>query len=357
MKDLLTLTDDGLYCDAGAFHIDPWRPVARAVITHAHADHARWGSQSYLTSAEGEHVLRLRMGHDAVIQTVAYGEPINMNGVRISLHPAGHILGSAQIRVEHKGVVWVVTGDYKTQPDATCTPIELVKSNTYITESTFGLPIYRWQPQEEIFDAVNMWWRANASEGKTSIIFGYALGKSQRILAGVDPSIGPIYTHGAVERVNSAYRSSGIELPNTSYVGDVNSSPQRRETRTSKRADWVGSLIVAPPSAQGTPWLRKFGDYADAFASGWMQIRGARRRRSVDRGFVLSDHVDWSALIETIRATGAQRVMVTHGYTAIVARYLQEQGLQAEALQTRYEGETDAEDVNEVSEELLVPKT
>ena len=347
MKELLSLTDDGLYCEVGGFHIDPWRPVQRAVITHAHADHARWGSQHYLTSHEGEHVLRLRMGPSANINAIAYGELTDINGIRVSLHPAGHILGSAQIRVEHKGEVWVVTGDYKTQPDVTCTPFELVKCHTFVTECTFGLPIYRWRPQQEIFGEINAWWRANSVVGKASVIFGYALGKSQRILAGIDASIGPIFCHGAVERVNSAYRQTNIQrnvhvrLPVTNYSGSV----------TDKKL-FQGALIVAPPSAQATPWLRKFGDYSDAFASGWMQIRGARRQRGVDRGFVLSDHVDWTSLMEAISATGAERVMVTHGYTAIVARFLNEQGIQAQILETRYEseGEADAELTTEEAE-------
>lgn len=348
MSDLLELTDAGLYCAVGDFYIDPWRPVKRAVVTHAHSDHARFGSHSYLTTHDGERVLCGRMGPDAVIEAVQYGEPVHINGVRVSLHPAGHILGSAQVRLELRGEVCVVSGDYKVQPDPTCAPFEVVKCHTFVSESTFGLPIYHWRPQNEVFAEINSWWRANQTNSKASIIFGYALGKSQRIIAGVDASIGPIYTHGAVERVNAHYRESGVALPPTTYVGEVDpASPiadqneLKRRPRKAARTDWSQALIVAPPSAQATPWLRKFGDLSTGFASGWMQIRGARRRRSVDRGFVLSDHTDWDGLMSTIKATGAERVWVTHGYAAAVARYLQEQGLHAEAIQTHFEGEQD----------------
>lgn len=338
MSELLQVTSDGLYCAAGDFHIDPWRPVKRAIVTHAHSDHARWGCRRYLTSSEGERVLRMRMEAGAAIQSVAYGEPITINDVRVSLHPAGHILGSAQVRVEHRGEVWVVTGDYKTQPDPTCSDFELVKCHTFITESTFGLPIYRWRPQQEIFDEINAWWRANQAAGRASVLMGYALGKAQRLIAGVDTSIGPIYTHGAVESVNAAYRESGVALPATTYVAEVAGEGTRKN-----RIDWSQGLVIAPPSAQGTPWLRKFGDVSLAFASGWMQIRGTRKQRSVDRGFTLSDHVDWPSLMQTVKETGAERVWVTHGYTAVVARYLNERGLRAEAMQTRFEGEESGE--------------
>jgi len=327
---MLELTDSGLYCAAGDFHVDPWQPVPRAMITHAHGDHARWGSGAYLAAAEGERVLRTRLGPDARIQVLAWGEVVEHNGVRISLHPAGHILGSAQIRIEYRGEVWVVSGDYKTEPDPTCSPFEPVRCHTFITESTFGLPIYRWRPQAETFAALREWWRANAEAGRASVIYGYALGKAQRILAGlIDCDIGPIYTHGAVERLTEDYRASGVALPPT------------RHASTGKKGDFTRALIVAPPSAMGTTWLRRFSPHSDAFASGWMQIRGTRRRRSVDRGFVLSDHVDWPALLASIDATGAERVWVTHGYREPVVRWLREHGREAEAVMSRWEGEDD----------------
>jgi putative mRNA 3-end processing factor len=332
---MLQNTDHGLYCPAGDFFIDPWRPVDRAVVTHAHSDHARYGCKRYLVSREGEHVFRTRLGEDAHLQTVEYGEIVHINGVRVSLHPAGHILGSAQIRVEYGGEVWVVSGDYKLQSDPTCTPFEPVKCHTFVTESTFGLPIYRWQPSEEVMSAVNAWWRANAAAGKASVLFGYALGKSQRLLAGLDSSSGPIYTHGGVERLNMAYRASGIPLPDTQYA------------ITASRRDWSGAMIIAPPAALGTPWMRKFGSISTGFASGWMRIRGARRRRAVDRGFVLSDHVDWTGLLAAIEATGADMIWVTHGYTAVVVRYLSERGIRAQAVSTRFEGEPTADEIGD----------
>lgn len=328
---LITLRDAGLYCAAGDFYIDPWMGVSRAVITHAHADHLAWGSDHYLVAAEGLHVTRARVGESVTLQAVRYGEAVMMNGVRVSLHPAGHILGSAQIRIEYRGEVWVITGDYKTEPDRTCTPFELVPCHTFVTESTFGLPIYRWLPQRAVFDQINDWWRRNQAQGKASILFGYALGKAQRLIAGVDPEIGMIYTHGAVERMNAAYRAADIDLPPTQYVGFA----------VADKPEWSQALIVAPPSARGTSWLRRFGDQSTAFASGWMAIRGARRQRSVDRGFVLSDHVDWDSLMQVIRDTGASRVWVTHGYTAVVTRWLVEQGIDAQIVPTRYEGERD----------------
>ena len=324
---LLTLTDHGLYCAAGDFFVDPWRPVARALITHAHGDHARYGSAAYLCAAPGEGVLRLRMGPEAAIESLPYGEATTINGVRVSFHPAGHILGSAQIRLEHGGEVWVVSGDYKTDPDPTCAPFESVRGDTFITEATFGLPIYRWSPQAEVFAAVNDWWRANQAAGRASILYAYALGKAQRVLAGVDPAIGPLYAHGAVHRLNNAYRAAGVPLPDWTYVAEA------------EEAQWSRALIIAPTSAQGTPWLRRFGDQSAAFASGWMRVRGQRRRRSVDRGFVLSDHADWPGLLGAIDASGARRVLVTHGYSAVLARHLREQGIEAYELNAPYLGE------------------
>jgi putative mRNA 3-end processing factor len=331
---LLRSTERGLYCEAGDFHVDPWQPVERAVITHAHGDHARWGSRAYLCSREGERVLRTRLGPGASIRALGFGETLSIDGVRVSLHPAGHILGSAQVRVEHAGEVWVVSGDYKTEADPTCTPFEPVRCHTFVTESTFGLPIYRWRPDREVFAQIDAWWRANAENGRASLLFGYALGKAQRLLAGVDPSIGPIYVHGAVERLNADYRDTGIALPAT-----ANPLAQPRGH------GWGGALVVAPPSAAGTPWMRRFGNASTAFASGWMRVRGQRRRRAVDRGFVLSDHVDWPSLLSAVAATGAECVWVTHGYREPVVRWLREHGLQAQSVASRWEGESDESDV------------
>jgi putative mRNA 3-end processing factor len=328
---LLQTTDRGLYCEVGDFYIDPWLPVDRAVITHAHGDHARWGMRSYLGARDALRVLRTRLGPEARIYTVAYGEPVMMNGVRLTLHPAGHILGSAQIRVEHRGEVWVVSGDYKTEPDPTCVPFEPQRCHTFVTESTFGLPIYRWMPQQETFGEIIQWWRANREAGRASVLFGWALGKAQRVLAGLlDADIGPIYTHGMVERLTQDYRAAGISLPPTIHAASM-----------PRGHDWSNALIVAPPSAGGSLWLRRFGDHTTAFASGWMRIRGARRRRSLDRGFALSDHVDWPSLLETIAGTGASRVLVTHGYREPLVRWLLDHGIEAQAIASAWEGEAE----------------
>ncbi len=334
--DLIVHRPEGLYCPDGDFYIDPWQPVDRAVITHAHSDHARGGSAHYLAAAPAESVLRARLG-DIDLQTLPYGESHDHFGIRISFHPAGHVLGSAQVRLERQGHVWVASGDYylagshadSREDNATCAPFEPVRCHTFVTESTFGLPIYRWQPQAEVFSAINDWWRGNVAAGRASLLLGYSFGKAQRMLKGVDSSIGPIVVHGAVESLNQAYRAAGVSLPPTQLVTEI------ADKSLFKRA-----LVIAPPSAQNSLWTRRLGDYSDAFASGWMQLRGARRRRSVDRGFVLSDHADWPGLQRAIAATGAERIIVTHGQEAVMVRWLTQQGYEASSFQTAY-GETD----------------
>jgi putative mRNA 3-end processing factor len=324
---LLKVTDRGLYCETGDFHVDPWAAVERAVVTHAHGDHVAWGCGAYLTAAPGLEVLRRRLDPSARVRGVGYGEALAVNGVRVSLHPAGHILGSAQVRVEHAGEAWVVSGDYKTEPDPTCTPFEPVRCHTFVTECTFGLPIYRWRDPREVFGEIHAWWRSNQAAGKVTLLYGYALGKAQRLVAGLDPDTGPILTHGAVERMNAAYRNAGVPLPPTTHVA------------MSDRATWKRAIVIAPPSVDGSTWARRFGAQSTAFASGWMAVRGTRRRRAVDRGFAISDHVDWPSLHAAIEATGAERVWATHGYTGVLVRWLRERGLDAHAVETRYEGE------------------
>jgi len=330
--DLVVPRPEGLYCPAGDFFIDPWRPVDRAVITHGHSDHARSGCNHYLASAPGAAILRHRLGAEIQLDTLDYGQAVNHHGVRVSLHPAGHVLGSAQVRLEYKGEVWVVSGDYKLEDDGTCAPFESVRCDAFITESTFGLPIYRWQAQREIFADINSWWRGNAEQGRASVLFCYAFGKAQRLLSGLDPSVGPILLHGAMEPLTRIYREAGVQLPPTQYVGSMKPGAQLSS-----------SIVLAPPSAQGTTWIRRFGDYADAFASGWMQLRGPRRRRGVDRGFVLSDHADWPGLQSAIQATGAERIFVTHGQVNTMVRWLREKGLDAQSIDTEY-GEEEALD-------------
>jgi putative mRNA 3-end processing factor len=325
---LLEFTDRGIFCPAAGVYLDPWKPVDRALITHGHSDHARWGHAHYLCTAVAAPVIRYRLRLENNLQTVQYGEPIVINGVHFTFHPAGHIPGSAQIRVEYQGEVWVFTGDYKLEDDGVSEPFELVRCHTFITESTFGLPVYRWKPQQAIMEDINAWWQKNRAEGKVSVIAGYALGKSQRILKNIDTTLGPVFVHGAIDNILEILRGQGIALPQTQRV-----TPQH------KKQDFEGALVICPPSAVGSSWIRRFLPYSLGIASGWMSLRGARRRRGADRGFALSDHVDWDSLNTAVRETGAERVYVTHGYTEIYTQWLREQGLEAHAVQTRYEGE------------------
>ncbi len=333
MSDLLEINPNGLYCPAGDFYIDPWRQVSHAVITHAHADHARPGSDRYLCASPGKHVLRTRMGNNAIIDTVKYGEHFSVHGVDVSLHPAGHLLGSSQVRVHHQGVTWVVTGDYKLQQDSTCECFESVPCDVFVTESTFGLPVYRWPEPVTVAKEINTWWRANADSGRTSVLLSYALGKAQRVASLLDPSIGPIYGHGAVMKLVEAYRASGVRLP-----------PIDRIPPRSRKIGGGRGIVIAPPSAAGTSWINRFGETSIAMVSGWMLLRGVRRRRGFPQGFILSDHVDYPDLMQAVRSSGAQRVLVTHGFTDVIARLLTEQGLRAEILPTRFVGEEPPDD-------------
>lgn len=328
---VLSFTDRGLYCAAGDFYVDPWKPVDRALVTHGHSDHARPGHRRYLTVASGAAVLRLRLGEIA-LQTVSYGEKLRIGDASVSFHPAGHVPGSAQIRVEVAGEVWVVSGDYKTEADGLSEPFEPVPCHTFISECTFGLPVFRWAPQAEVMADINHWWRTNRDEGRVSVIGAYALGKAQRILAHLDPAIGPVLTHGAVENVNEALRANGLALPPTALV-----------TPETTAAAAKGAIILAPPSALGSPWARRFGPVAEAFASGWMRLRGVRRRRGLGKGFILSDHADWDGLNTAIAATGAERVFVTHGYTQPFRRWLAEKGYDAGIVETGFGGDDEAE--------------
>ena len=322
--------ENGLYCERGGFYVDPWAPVERAIVTHAHSDHACAGSRRYLTARPGKPLLRARVGPDAAIETLDYGESIALNGVRVSLHPAGHIPGSAQVRIECGGEVCVVSGDYKLEADPTCAPFEPVRCHTFFTEAAFGLPVFRWPRQAEVMAEIAAWWRANRQAGKASVLFAHAFGEAQRVLAGIDASAGPIFTHAAIARVNELYGECGVALPRTANVDEAPAG-----------ADWNHALILAPPMISMSEWLRRFGAVSTALASGWMRIRGTRRRRSLDRGFVLSGHADWPQLMAAIEATGAERIRITHGYRAPVVQWLQEKGLDAAAVETRFEADRD----------------
>ncbi|MCF4100343.1 ligase-associated DNA damage response exonuclease [Gillisia sp. M10.2A] len=323
---LLAFNKKGIYCAVANVYLDPWRPVEKAIISHGHADHSRYGHKKYITHHTNVPIIKHRLG-EIEVTGKDWGETFTINGVKFSLHPAGHIIGSSQIRVEYKGEVWVFTGDYKTEDDGVAVPYEVVKCNSFITECTFGLPAFKWVPQKEVMTDINEWWQQNKQDGRASILFGYSLGKAQRLLKHLDPCIGKIYTHGAIEKMTEVIRPL-MNFPETTLI-----------TRDTKKDELKGNIILAPPSAQGTPWLKKMVPYVTASASGWMTFRGARRRRAIDRGFVLSDHCDWEGLISSIKATGCEKVICTHGYTDIFSRYLIEQGYDARTEETQYEGE------------------
>ncbi|MEP7263738.1 MAG: ligase-associated DNA damage response exonuclease [Bacteroidota bacterium] len=334
-SSLLQLTGKSIYCERADVHIDPWIPVDRAIITHAHSDHARSGSKNYLSHKHSAAILRLRLGADISLQTVEYGEQFNINGVTFSLHPAGHIIGSAQVRVEYKGEVWVFSGDYKTEDDHFSAPFETVKCNVFITESTFGLPIYKWQSQKKVFDEINAWHRKNKENGKTSLLMGYSLGKMQRILKNISIDDEQIFAHGAVFNCNETLRQAGFDLPPLTLI-----------TKETDKKKLQGALVLAPPSAGGSLWMKKFTAASTGYCSGWMLVRGAKNRRAIDQGFVLSDHADWNELNDTIKNTGAEKIFITHGYTSVLSRWLNENNIAAAEVQTMYGTETEEENTN-----------
>lgn len=336
MEKLIQFTETGIYVPRADIYIDPWKPVSRAIITHGHADHARPGSRQYLTHSQNVSILKFRLGNNITVQGAEYGETISINNVQFTLYPAGHIAGSSQVLIEYRGERWVISGDYKLEKDDTCVQFQPVKCNFFITESTFGLPVYNWKENLEVYNQINHWWSQNKEEGKNSVIIGYSLGKAQRIIENLDKSIGYILTHGAVENINSLYRSMGLLSKETTYANDINP----------KSVEFKGSIIVAPPSALGSHWLKRFHPYSTGLASGWMSIRGAKRRRNVDKGFVLSDHADWNGLNKAIEETEAEKVYVTHGYSEIFSEWLIEKGIQSEVVRTEFEGE-----LNEIGEE------
>ena len=344
---MIVETSAGLYCEPGGFYIDPWLPVDRALITHAHADHAHAGSASYLCAAPGEAVLRRRLP-DARIDALPYGRRLRIGDVYVSFHPAGHVLGSAQIRLEHRGEVWVASGDYKRAADPTCAPFEPIRCHTFITEATFALPVYTWDPASVVIDQILSWWRGNRDDERPSVLFCYVLGKAQRILAELHGRVdlgrlhgradlarqhgrddGPVYLHGAMWAMTETYREAGVVMASAERVAE-----------NMRGKMFARSLVLAPLSARGTRWMRRLPRASDGFASGLMRVRGVRRQRAFDRGFVLSDHADWPALLSTIDETGASRVLVTHGWSEAFARYLSDtRGLQTGILKTSFEGE------------------
>jgi putative mRNA 3-end processing factor len=325
-EPLLAFNQNGIYCAKADVYLDPWRKVDKAIISHGHADHSRWGNKKYITHHDNIPIMKHRLGEIDVMGK-AYGESFTINTVKFSLHPAGHVIGSSQIRVEHQGEVWVFTGDYKDEADGVCTPYEPVKCHTFITECTFGLPAFKWKPQAEVMAEINEWWQSNKADGRTSVLFGYSLGKAQRLLKHLDTNIGEIYTHGSIENMTNVLRTR-VDFPETKLI-----------TRETTKKELSGNLVLAPPSAHGGTWIRKMVPYVTASASGWMTFRGARRRRAIDKGFVMSDHCDWDGLLNSIKATECEKVICTHGYTDIFSRYLREIGYDARTEATQYEDE------------------
>lgn len=324
-KPLLEFNDKGIYCAQADVYIDAWKPVDKCIITHGHADHSRWGHQKYITHKMNVPIISHRLG-EINVSGVEWDETITINGVKFSLHPAGHIVASSQVRVEYKGEVWVFTGDFKTEDDGLAQAFEPIKCDTFITECTFGLPVFKWTPQSQVFDNINGWWASNKSDHKTSVLFAYSLGKAQRLLKNLDTSIGRIYTHGAIENMTEVLREQ-YDFPETTRI-----------TKETQKQELLGNIVLAPPSAHGGRWIRRMVPYVTGSASGWMAFRGARRRRAIDKGFVLSDHADWDGLIDAIEATECSKVIATHGYTDIFARYLRdEKGLDARTEETQYD--------------------
>lgn len=326
MNALLTLSDAGLYCPAGDFYIDPWVAVDQALLTHAHGDHAYPGSRRYLAAAPGLGLLKRRLGEQAPIETLVYGESRRIGEALVSFHPAGHILGSSQIRIEAEGQVWIFSGDYKRDLDPTCPAFEPVACDVFITEATFGLPIYRWDPTEKVIGEILRWWEGNVRARRASVLYAYSLGKAQRLLAELARfSDRMVYVHGAVESMVQAYREAGVKMAATEKVGE-----------SQRGRSFAGELILAPPSAFGSRWMKRVAPASTAFASGWMRLRGTRRRRGFDRGFAMSDHADWPSLLRTVRESGAKKILVTHGSGDALVRYLQESGLEASMLKTKF---------------------
>lgn len=329
---LIEFSDKGLYCRTGNFYIDPWKPVEKAVITHAHSDHARWGSKFYLSHHDTKPLLQQRLGNNQY-QSIGWKETIYLNGIRLTFFPAGHIIGSSQIRVEHNGEIWVVSGDYKLENDGLSGQFEPVKCHNFITESTFGLPIYKWKMQQEIYASMQNWIQKNQSERKTSILIAYSLGKAQRLLLPVSEITDKIFVHGAVYNIHTALVNAGWKLPFVKKVFDAT------------KEELQGAVVIAPSGAEGSPWLKRFTPYEIGICSGWMQVRGNIRRKNADAGFALSDHADWNGLIKACKETEAECIYTTHGFQSVFTRYLNEQGIYSKEVKTEY-GDDETEETS-----------
>jgi putative mRNA 3-end processing factor len=328
---LIEFTSRGIYCKQGNFYIDPWHPVDYAVTTHGHADHVKWGNKAYLCHELTKPILTQRYGLDENVQTLPYHQQLDINGVKLSLHPAGHVIGSSQIRLEYKGEICVVSGDYKVEYDGISTAFEPVKCHTFVSESTFGLPIYHWEAQDLIFEKINDWVASNLQSQKTSILVAYSLGKAQRLIKNISSDY-PIYVHSSIANLNEAFADAGIALPPTIKI-----------TPETKKEELQRGIVIVPPALADGKWVKSLIQPAIGICSGWMMVRAGRRWRSADAGFALSDHADWPGLLDAIKATSAQKVFVTHGSTAVFAKYLNEIGIEAEEVSTKYGMEDDDE--------------
>ncbi len=311
---LLEYTARGFYCAQADVYIDPHKPVTKAIITHGHSDHAIIGHRYYLCTPLTSAIIKFRLGSFIQVQDVAWGESVYINQVRFSFHPAGHIPGSAQVRVEYKNEVWVVTGDYKTEVDQISGSYELLKCNTLITETTFALPIYQWKPQAHIVEDILGWYQSNLKLGKSTVLLAYALGKSQRLIANIPHEI-PVFVHGTIDNTNEVMRATGLKLRPSIKVS----------SRVSKK-DIQKGITIAPASVLNTSWIRSLQDPITAYVSGWMSINGNRKKQAADHGFALSDHVDWNALNEVVFNCGADQIWLMHGYTQDYARWLSTKG-------------------------------
>lgn len=336
---LITFTQRGIYCKQGDFYVDPWLPVDYAVTTHGHADHVRWGNKYYLCHHLTKAIIKCRISEDLMVESLEYGETVVRNGVQISFHPAGHVIGSAQVRLEYKGEICVISGDYKVEYDGISTAFEPIKCHTFVSESTFGLPVYNWLPQDVLFDDIKHWATQNEENNKTTVLIAYSLGKAQRLLHNLSGYL-PIYVHNSIGRLNAAIEQAGVTLP-----------PYKTITADLSKDELQGGILIVPPVMRDSKWIKSLQGAAVGVCSGWMQVRSHRRWQSADAGFALSDHADWNGLITAIKATEAEKIYVTHGFTSVFSRYLTEQGIPAEAVATQF-GVEDEETVAEKGGDL-----
>lgn len=334
---LIEFTNKGIYCKQGDFYIDPWKPVNLAVTTHGHADHVKWGNNAYLCHELTKPILEQRLGADLHIETLPYHKGININGVKVSLFPAGHVIGSAQVRLEYKGEICVVSGDYKVEYDGISTAFEPIKCHSFVSESTFGLPIYKWKPQEMVFDEIKNWISDNHEQQKTSVLVAYSLGKAQRLIKNL-ADYTDIYVHNSIANLNERFIHAGVDLPETIRI-----------TADIKKEALQKGIVIVPPALADGKWIKNLQSAATGVCSGWMQVRAGRRWRAADAGFALSDHADWPGLLAAIKATAAEKVYVTHGFVSTFSKYLNEIGIPSEEVVTRY-GNEEEEEKNELEE-------